>query len=156
MVDLIAGRRVAGLLAALALVWLPLAARADEAAVTRGAYTFDAADCVYCHTDTKNAGKRLAGGRALATPFGTFYSPNTTPDKETGLGKWSLEDFRRALREGISEHGFYYYPVFPFTSFTGMSDQDVGDLWAYLQTQEPVAQANKRHEVGFPFGWRRL
>src|ERR1700686_4552461 len=89
------------------LVLVPPAARAapDPAAVERGAYIFDAADCVGCPTDAKNNGARLAGGRALATPFGVFYSPNITPDKETGIGKWSLDDFRRALREGISAHG---------------------------------------------------
>jgi mono/diheme cytochrome c family protein len=140
------------------LVLVPPAARAapDPAAVERGAYIFDAADCVGCHTDAKNNGARLAGGRALATPFGVFYSPNITPDKETGIGKWSLDDFRRALREGISDHGAYYFPVFPYASFTGMSDQDIADLFAYLQMQEPMNQAAKRHDVGLPFSWRFL
>ena len=157
MIDLIAGRRAAGFLIAIILAGSPLAARgADEAAVQRGAYVFDAADCVGCHTDVKNNGKRLAGGRALATPFGTFYSPNITPDKETGLGTWSFADFHRALREGISQHGAHYFPVFPYPSFTGMNDQDIADLWAYLQVQEPVAQRNKRHEVTPPFSWRFL
>jgi len=145
------------LLAALLAVVAPSAdAAPDTAAVTRGAYIFAAADCVGCHTDVKNHGKRLAGGRALATPFGVFYTPNITPDKETGIGKWSLDDFRRALREGISNHGAYYFPVFPYTSFSGMTDQDIGDLWAYLQTQEPVAQKSKPHDVGPPFAWRFL
>ncbi|HEX3499176.1 MAG TPA: cytochrome c [Stellaceae bacterium] len=142
---------------AILLFAAPLAARAaDEAPIARGAYVFEAADCVGCHTDAKNNGKRLAGGRALATPFGTFYSPNITPNKETGLGSWSYEDFHRALREGISKHGSYYFPVFPYPSFTGMSDQDIADLWAYLQAQEPVAQRNKQHEVQPPFSWRFL
>jgi mono/diheme cytochrome c family protein len=142
----------------LLLVLVPAAARAapDPAAAQRGAYIFDAADCVGCHTDAKNNGARLAGGRALATPFGVFYSPNITPDKETGIGKWSLDDFHRALRDGISGHGAYYFPVFPYTSFTGMSDQDIADLFAYLQIQEPVKQVGKRHDVGPPFSWRFL
>src|ERR1700712_4254207 len=95
-----------------ALLWLtiPGAARiaaADEAQVGRGAYLFAAADCVGCHTDVKANGAPLAGGRPLATPFGTFFSPNITPDKATGIGNWSLADFRRALREGISPDGYY-------------------------------------------------
>jgi mono/diheme cytochrome c family protein len=159
MIDIIAGKRAMEFLATLVLLlaWSPLAARAaDEAAIARGAYVFEAADCVGCHTDAKNNGKRLAGGRALATPFGIFYSPNITPDKDTGLGAWSYEDFHRALREGISEHGRYYFPVFPYPAFTGMSDQDIADLWAYLQAQEPVAQRNMPHDIGPPFSWRFL
>jgi mono/diheme cytochrome c family protein len=141
----------------LLLLVLPAARSApDPAAMQRGAYIFDAADCVGCHTDAKNNGPRLAGGRPLATPFGVFYSPNITPDTETGIGNWSLDDFRRALREGISDHGAYYFPVFPYTSFTGMSDQDIADLFAYLQTQERVKQPAKRHDVRPPFSWRFL
>jgi mono/diheme cytochrome c family protein len=157
MIDLIVGRYAAGPLIAIAFAMIPLASRAaDEAAIERGAYIFDAADCVGCHTDAKNNGKRLAGGRALATPFGIFYSPNITPDKETGLGDWRYEDFHRALRAGISEHGAYYFPVFPYPAFTGMADQDIADLWAYLQAQAPVAQRNKPHEIKPPFSWRFL
>jgi mono/diheme cytochrome c family protein len=140
---------------ALALLLPGLAAAApDEAAIKRGETVFNAADCVGCHTDVKGGGKRLAGGRPLATPFGTFFSPNITPDKETGIGSWSLADFRRALREGKAPQGYYYFPVFPFPSFTGMSDQDVADLYAYLQAQEAVAQPAKPHAVKPPFGWR--
>lgn len=128
----------------------------DEDAVTRGAYIFDAADCVGCHTDVKNNGKRLAGGRALATPFGTFYSPNITTDKEYGIGQWGLADFQRALRDGISPDSSFYFPVFPYPAFSGMSDQDIADLWAYLRTVEPVAQPRKPHDIGAPFGWRFL
>jgi mono/diheme cytochrome c family protein len=157
MVDIIAVRRGLFLTVAILLAMaLPAALAADQAAIERGAYIFDAADCVGCHTDAKNNGKRLAGGRALATPFGIFYSPNITPDKETGLGKWSYQDFHRALREGISEHGRYYFPVLPYPSFSGMSDQDIADLWAYLQAQEPVTQENKPHEIKPPFSFRFL
>jgi mono/diheme cytochrome c family protein len=146
-------RRLAGLL----MLGVSLgagAATADEAAVKRGEYIFNAADCVGCHTDVKGKGKRLAGGRPLATPFGTFYSPNITPDPATGIGKWSLADFRRALRQGIAPAGHYYYPVFPFPAFTGMSDADIEDLYAYIMAQEPVVQPDKPHDLKFPFGWR--
>ena len=146
-------------LAALAAAFIlsplgPTAAVADDAAVQRGAYIFAAADCTGCHTDAKNGGKPLAGGRALATPFGTFYGPNITPDPKTGIGDLTEAQFHRALREGINEHGRYMYPVFPFTSFTGMTDADISDLWAFLRTEPPVEQRNKRHDLRPPFGFR--
>src|SRR5215469_3370942 len=148
-----------GPLAAL-LLWAALppgqALAADAALLQRGEVLFKAADCTACHTDVKGGGQPLAGGRPLATPFGTFYSPNITSDKRDGIGAWSEAEFRRALREGKGQHGEYLFPVFPYPSFTGMSDQDIADLYAYLQTIAPVAQPSKPHEVGFPFSWRFL
>jgi mono/diheme cytochrome c family protein len=123
--------------------------------IARGEYIFNAAGCLGCHTVPKT-GQRLAGGRALKTPFGTFYSPNITPDRETGIGGWTDEDFIRALREGRSPNGTAYFPVFPYTSFTHLTDQDLRDLKAYLDAQPPVSQRNKPHEVSPPFGWRFL
>jgi hypothetical protein len=76
----------------------------------------------------------FAGGRALETPFGTFFGPNITPDKQTGIGNWSDADFKRAIRQGERPDGSHYFPAFPYPSFTGMSDQDIQDLWAYLKT----------------------
>ena len=151
------GRRTGPFLAA-AILWLltGTAAVADEAAVKRGGYIFAAADCQSCHTDKKNAGAPLAGGRALTTPFGTFYGKNITPDKKTGIGDWSEDQFRRALREGIDDDGHYMYPVFPFPSFTGMTDGDISDLYAYIMAQKPVSRRNTRNEVKFPFGYRPL
>ncbi len=143
-------RLLAGLAAAGAL---GLSAAADDDAVARGAYLFDAAGCLGCHTAEKG-GAPLAGGRPLETPFGTFVSPNITSDAQHGLGQWSEADFVRAMREGRAPDGSAYYPVFPFTSFAGMTDADLGDLWAYLQTVEPVAQPNRPHEVSFPFTTR--
>ncbi len=128
----------------------------DQGAAARGAYLFAAADCTSCHTDAKNHGAPLAGGRALATPFGTFYAPNITPDATTGIGDWSLADFTRALHEGKGRDGEYLFPVFPYTSFTFMADQDIADIYAFLMTQKPVAQRAKRHEVKFPFEYRQL
>jgi mono/diheme cytochrome c family protein len=124
--------------------------------VERGAYIFAAAGCAGCHTDPKNDGKLLAGGRALETPFGTFYSPNITPDPETGIGTWTAADFSRALRDGVAPDGTRYFPVFPYTSFTLMNDADIADLWAYMQTVPAVVQANRVHDASFPFGWRGL
>ena len=154
-----AGRvsRSIGLISAVLLVSTPLPARAaDKAMVMRGGYLFGAADCAGCHTDAKNGGKPLAGGRALATPFGTFYGPNITPDPQYGIGKWSEADFRRALREGLGPDDSHLFPVFPFPSFTGMTDQDIGAIYSFIRAQPPVPQPNKPHEVKPPFGWRFL
>jgi mono/diheme cytochrome c family protein len=124
--------------------------------VERGAYIFAAAGCAGCHTDPKDEGALLAGGRALETPFGTFYSPNITPDPETGIGRWTDADFARALRDGVAPDGSAYFPVFPYTSFTMMTDGDIADLWAYMQTVPAVVRKNRAHDANFPFGWRGL
>jgi mono/diheme cytochrome c family protein len=129
---------------------------ADDASLKRGEVLFSAADCTGCHTDAKGGGQVLAGGRPLATPFGTFYGPNITSDKEHGIGGWSAAQFHDALRTGVDREGHYLFPVFPFTSFTGMSDADIADLYAYLQSRPAVAQPSKPHEVKPPFGWRFL
>ena len=126
----------------------------DAAAIERGKYVYAAAGCEGCHTDTKNKGAPLAGGRALVTPFGTFYGPNITADKEHGIGGWSDADFIRALREGVSPSGEHYFPVFPYTSFTKMTEQDMRDLKAYIFSLPTVANADKLHELKFPFGFR--
>ncbi|MBT4464576.1 MAG: cytochrome c [Rhodospirillaceae bacterium] len=120
----------------------------------RGHAVFDAAGCLGCHTDKKNKGAPLAVGRALKTPFGTFFSPNITPDMKTGIGKWSDDDFVRALRHGVSPKGSNYFPAFPYPSYTRMTDADMLDLKAYLFSLAPVAQANTPHDMDFPFGFR--
>jgi mono/diheme cytochrome c family protein len=127
---------------------------ADADAVNRGEYLFTAADCTSCHTDVKHKGPALAGGRALVTPFGTFYGPNITPDPQFGIGNWSEAQFHRALRSGIDDDGNYLYPVFPFTSFTHLTDGDIADLYAYLMAQKPAAQGSKPHEIPLLFRWR--
>ena len=130
-------------------------ARAQETdAVARGAYVFRAAGGCSCHTDVARKGAYLAGGRPLKTPFGIFYGPNITPDAETGIGGWSAADFLRAMRQGVAPDGSHYFPVFPYTSFTKASDQDLDDLWAYLGSVPAVRQANRDHEVSAPYGWR--
>ena len=130
------------------------AADADSAA--RGAYLAAAAGCEQCHTDAKNGGQLYAGGRALATPFGTFYSPNITPDPETGIGRWSDGQFLRALRDGVRPDGANYFPVFPYPSFTKITDSDVRAIKAYLFSLPAVRQANRMHDVSFPVSWRFL
>jgi len=127
-----------------------------DAEVRHGAYVFHAAGCFSCHTDVKNKGAPLAGGRALATPFGTFYSPNITPDPTHGIGAWEETDFARALRQGRAPDGSHYFPAFPYAAYTGIDDDDLQALWAYLKAQPPVAQPNRAHDLDFPFNLRSL
>jgi len=122
----------------------------------RGAYLVKAAGCVGCHTETKKDATPYAGGRALKTPFGTFYGPNITPHPGSGLGRWSDADFSRAMRLGLRPDGAHYFPAFPYPSFTRISDADLADLWAFLRTLPPSARPNQAHELRFPFGWRFL
>ena len=129
---------------------------ADDAAIACGAYIFAAADCATCHTDVKHHGAPLAGGRALVTAFGTFYTHNITPDAANGIGRWSLAEFRRALRDGIGRNGTYLYPVFPFTSYSRMNDGDIADLYAYVMAQKPDPAPNKPDDIKFPFAFRPL
>ncbi|MBI3707992.1 MAG: cytochrome c, partial [Proteobacteria bacterium] len=136
--------------------WPGQAQTPDGAAIKRGEYLFIAGGCIGCHTDVKNNGAPLAGGRALATPFGTFYGPNITPDPVHGIGKWSDADFIRALREGVRPDGANYFPVFPYTSFTKISDADLRDLKAYIFSLPPVAKPSRPHDVSFPFNLRFL
>ncbi len=96
----------------------------------------------------------LAGGRALATPFGVYYSTNITGDPETGIGGWSDEDFIRAMKEGLSPAGEHYFPVFPYTSFSGLSVRDLLDLRAYLASLPSIRRANRPPGAPFPFSWR--
>lgn len=128
----------------------------DPQAVTRGAYLAAAGDCQGCHTDLKGEGPALAGGRALKTQFGNFYAPNITFDKQAGIGTWSEEDFHRAMSKGQGAHGEFLYPAFPYVAFSGMTDQDISDLYAYLRAQPTSAQPSKANEVKFPFNMRPL
>ena len=124
--------------------------------VARGAYLADAADCVSCHTDNKHGGKPYAGGRAIATPFGTFYSPNITPDRDTGIRRWSEVQFARALRDGVRPDGANLFPVFPYPSFTKIVEVDAQAIWAYFSSLPAVRQRNRPHDVPFPFSSRFL
>jgi len=143
---------------AAAFALIPLApmtpVAAGEDAIERGEYLTRAGGCFSCHTAP--GGQPLAGGRALATPFGTFYSPNITPDAEAGIGRWTDAQFLRALREGVRPDGANYFPVFPYPSFTGVSDSDALAIKAYLFSRPPVRQSNRPHGVAFPFSWRFL
>jgi mono/diheme cytochrome c family protein len=120
----------------------------------RGEYLSKAGGCLGCHTEERKGAVPYAGGRALKTPFGTFYGPNITPHPQAGIGSWSQPDFVRAMREGRRPDGAHYYPAFPYSSFTRIADDDLRDLWAYLRSLAPNAQPSKPHELGFLYRWR--
>src|SRR3990172_870803 len=122
----------------------------------RGQYLAQAGGCRGCHTEDKKDAPPFAGGRALKTPFGTFYGPNITPDPKAGIGNWTQADFFRAMRLGERPDGANYFPAFPYPSFTKISDGDLRDLWAYLRSLAPSSRANRAHDLRFPFGWRSL
>ncbi|MGB0671910.1 MAG: c-type cytochrome [Rhodospirillales bacterium] len=123
-----------------------------EGDVARGAYVARLSACITCHTDIQGGGAVLAGGAAIKTPFGTFYAPNITPDPEAGIGSWSLPDFARALTEGISPDGRHYFPAFPYPFFERLSDQDIVDLWAAVQSVPAVKNSAPDHDLPIPFG----
>jgi mono/diheme cytochrome c family protein len=125
----------------------PVKAEASTEQITKGRYLLQLANCAACHTDIEHDGSPLAGGRALESDFGIFYSPNITPDSETGIGQWSDDDFIRALTDGISPGGHDYYPSFPYLAYRHMNRDDMLAIKAYLFTQPAVRQANKPHEL---------
>jgi mono/diheme cytochrome c family protein len=122
----------------------------------RGQYLSKAAGCVGCHTEEKKDAVTYAGGRALKTPFGTFYGPNITPHLQAGIGRWTEADFIRAMRTGERPDGAHYFPAFPYSSFTKITDSDLRDLWAFLRTLPPSSRANQAHDLRPPFGLRIL
>jgi mono/diheme cytochrome c family protein len=136
------------------VAWLGNALAQGDA--KRGEYLAKAAGCVGCHTEEKEGAAPFAGGRALKTPFGTFYGPNITPDRKAGIGNWSEADFVRAMRQGDRPDGSNYFPAFPYPSFTKIGDSDLRDLWAYLRTLPPSAKPSREHDLWFFFGWRWL
>jgi len=122
----------------------------------RGEYLAKVGGCIGCHTEEKKGARPFAGGRALKTPFGTFYGPNITPDPESGIGRWTEADFMRAMRDGKRPDGSNFYPAFPYPSFTLISDDDLRDLWAFLRTLPPNGRVNQTHDLRVPYRWRFL
>ncbi|KTD01712.1 c-type cytochrome [Fluoribacter gormanii] len=117
--------------------------------IQRGEYLSKMGDCISCHTNVKAGTPAYAGGLPIETPFGTFYSPNITPDKETGIGNWTEKDFIRALKEGRDPKGRNYFPVFPYIYFSKITDEDARALYAYFMSLPPVNLPNK--SLPFPF-----
>jgi len=135
--------RLTAAFAAILLAVAGVAAKAaDAGSAARGAYLATAAGCDQCHTDAKNGGRPYAGGRALETPFGTIFAPNITPDRETGIGRWSFADFTRALRSGIAPDDSHYLPAFPVAFYNRLSDGDLADLKAFLDSVPAVSRLN--------------
>jgi mono/diheme cytochrome c family protein len=125
---------------------------AQASDVERGAYLARAADCVACHTT--QGGKDYAGGLGFKLPFGTLYSTNITPDKETGIGNYSDQDFLNSLHRGIRRDGARLYPAMPFASYTYMTDADALAIKAYLFSLPPVRAAIPENTLKFPFNQR--
>ncbi|KVR78978.1 c-type cytochrome [Burkholderia vietnamiensis] len=126
---------------------------ADADLVKRGAYLARAGDCVACHT--ASGGKPFAGGLKFDTPIGAIYSTNITPDQNTGVGGWTLDDFARAVREGVRKNGDTMYPAMPYPSYSRLSDDDVKALYAYfMHGVAPVEQQNRAVDIVWPLSMR--
>ena len=126
---------------------------ASQALIDAGRYVAVAADCVACHSAP--GGKPFAGGLAMASPIGTIYTTNITPDKKTGIGNYSLNDFDRAVRHGITAHGGTLYPAMPYPSYARMTDQDVTALYAYFMHEvAPVEASNHETDIVWPLSMR--
>jgi len=126
--------------------------------VKAGALVFAAGGCASCHAAPKAEGDAklvLAGGLAFPSDFGTFYAPNISPDSQHGIGSWSVNQFARAVTQGVSPEGAHYYPAFPYTAYLHMAAQDLIDLHAYMRQLPPSSTPSKPHDVGFPFNIRR-
>lgn len=137
------------------LLLLPAgAAVASDVRVQRGEYLAKAGNCVSCHTTA--GGEAMAGGVAFETPFGKIYSTNITPDPDTGIGKWTEEQFGQALRKGVTPDGTHLYPVFPYTAYTKVTDEDAAALFAYLQSVPAVSSKPPENEMSFPYNQRWL
>ncbi|MEL6751296.1 MAG: cytochrome c, partial [Pseudomonadota bacterium] len=149
--------------AAFVLPQIPKAFEAEDASrfasgnKARGEAVFWAGGCASCHAAdgaTGDAKLVLAGGHALKTPFGTFVAPNISTHASEGIGDWSALDFASAMKRGIAPGGHRYYPAFPYTQYARMSDIDVADLWAYMQTLPVDPTPSQPHDLPFPVNIR--
>ena len=120
--------------------------------IARGSYIATLGDCTACHTTDEK--QPFAGGVKLQTPFGTLAGANITPDRETGIGEWSYDDFRRAMNTGVGHNGKRLYGAMPFTAYTKMSEKDLQDLWAWMQTLQPIHHPVETNQLPFPFNIR--
>src|SRR5215472_14294910 len=152
-----------------AIAWHPAIAAIDSpprqsfdvSLVKRGRELAALGNCANCHT--VRGGKNFAGDLAVPTPFGPVYSSNITPDAATGIGRWSEEAFRRAMRSGVDREGRHLYPTFPYDHFTNVSDEDDRALYAFLMTREPIHAPPRENQLSFPLnqrfvvaGWKLL
>ncbi|HEY1288479.1 MAG TPA: c-type cytochrome [Burkholderiales bacterium] len=128
--------------------------QALHSAIERGRYLAAAGDCAACHT--ADGGKPYAGGRPVPTPFGTIYSTNITPDKQTGIGNWNEDQFYKAMHEGIRADGKHLYPAFPYPWYSKLSRGDVDAIKAFLEAVPPARQENKESELPWPLSVREV
>ena len=135
-------------------VAFPLAAHAADAAlVQRGAYLAKVGDCVACHSAPR--GKPFAGGLPMTTPMGAIYTTNITPDPDTGIGRYTEEEFARAMREGVARDGHNLYPAMPYPSYAKVNDDDMHALYTYFMNGvAPVKQANREPDIKWPLNMR--
>ena len=126
----------------------------DPALVRRGANLATLGLCANCHTTQQSA--PFAGGLAIATPFGTVYSTNITPDRDTGIGAWSEQAFARAMKDGVGRDGSHLYPAFPYDHYTRLAPDDVRALYAFMMTRDPVRAPARANDLTFPLGLRPL
>ena len=145
-------------------VTLPASALPSHVAIVdNGRYIFTAAGCAECHAvpqkgcdDLKIEDRAvLAGGRCLKTPYGTFHVPNISPDKDTGIGRWTTIDFVNAMKHGVSPNGTHLYPAFPYTSYQRLTLEDLIDLKGYLDTLPAVRNEVAPNDLRFPYSVRR-
>jgi len=137
-----------------ALVGSQASAQSPADLIARGKALTDAGDCASCHT--ADPAKPFAGGKRIDTPFGGIYSPNLTPDRDTGIGAWSDADFLHALHEGVAPDGSRYYPAFPYPNFTKLTRYDVLAIRAYLATLTPFRNSPPPPELRWPLNYRGL
>lgn len=129
----------------LVLLWLlyppsisdDLSLSTSPEAIARGEYLVTAGGCISCHAGDTDS-ESLSGGHGLVTDFGTFYTPNITPDTETGIGDWQAADFIAALKYGRTPSGSFYFPAFPYRAYAGLTDQDALDIGSYLMSLTPI------------------
>jgi mono/diheme cytochrome c family protein len=164
ILTIVAGLAVIVAIAAAAFFFLPhrledvqASARqpSGQELIEKGRYLATAGDCVACHTVDGGVGA-YAGGLPFKLPFGTIYSSNITPDKETGIGEWSDEEFVRAMRHGVGREGEDLYPAFPYTSYALMSTDDMLAIKAYLFTLPPIRTETPANSLAFPYNQRYL
>jgi mono/diheme cytochrome c family protein len=166
---IVGGVVIAAIAAGFAIAWRPAIAAIeppspqsfDPVLVKRGRELAAIGNCSDCHT--VRGGASFAGGLPVPTPFGTIYSSNITPDPATGIGRWSEEAFRRAMRSGVGRDGQHLYPTFPYDHFTNVSDDDDRALYAFLMTRQPVDAPARDNQLAFPLdrrfmvaGWKLL
>lgn len=152
---------VLGIIALLAFIFVPVQLTkptkelaADwKPAAGQGEYAMRASDCMACHT--ADGGKPFAGGRPIASPMGTIWTTNITPDKQSGIGNWTLDQFRAALYDGVGPDGKHFYPAMPYENFRKLSEEDVRAMYDYFMHEvEPVNNQVQETKLGFPFNMR--